>query len=360
MKSQIIIRIFLCFVLLARSTFVFAFETDQYDLPPQPLADIGGEVSQYVEMNVRKAIDKLNREISARQFCLENSDKKSEKVKCDSVEKEREKLALLRSEQSVAREIYNLLGTGVPPFTSSGTWMESHHFNAAPTRYKTDFRNSIFLVFPTDFIGLSSTVNLYGAEFGTDKIAHFFQQGYSYYKIYNRALAEGLAPDEAAEKAVKWGQKTERTIYGTLISGVYSNADLFANYAGMKFYLGLTRQIKIGDDARPPTLILKNGLWEFNGNYSARNLLKPFISNHLNEAFNPSIFTKMFGLRSYVRRAVRKQSCPQWFKQFPNLSQTGLEKISQSLELWHGEDYGFTRSENFITIADTCFNAGSN
>ncbi|MGI9034584.1 MAG: hypothetical protein ACR2GD_00970 [Pyrinomonadaceae bacterium] len=356
MKTQIIIRLFLSFVLLTQSTA--AFETDQYNLPPAPLADIGDEVTQYVETNVKKAFENLNKEISARQLCLEAGGKFA-KIKCDSPDKEREKLAQLRAPQAVAREVYNLLGTGIPPLTNSGSWMESHHFKHAPARYKTKFCDSIFLTFPTDFIGLSSTVKLYGAQFGTDKIAHFFQQGYSYYKIYNRALAEGSTPGEAARKAVKWGQKTERTIYGTLISGVYSNADLFANYAGMKFYLGLARPIKIGEFERPAALILKNGLWEFNNNYTPQNLIKPFISNHLNEAFNPSIFTKMFGLHLFVRRVVKKQSCKQWLQQFPNISAVELEKTSLNLKLWNGEDYGFTESENFITIANTCFDNDS-
>lgn len=356
MKRQTIIRIFLCFALLIQSTTAFAFETDQYNLPPAPLADIGDEVSQYAAQNIRQAISKLNAEILARQSCLNNDFKSSVKIKCDSPDKEIKKLTSLRSEQAAAREVYNLLGTGFPPFTSSGTWMESHHFAVSPARYKTDFYDSIFLVFPTDFVGLSSTVNLYGAEFGTDKIAHFFQQGYSYYKTYNQGLAQGLTPEEAARKAVKWGQKTERTIYGSLISGVYSNADLFANYAGMKFYLGLTQSIKIGNGERGAILVLRNGFWAFNDeNNLSKQLIKLFISNHLNEAFNPSVFTKMFGLRAFVRRRVKKQSCRQWFKKYPNLSQTELENTSKALKFWNGEDYGFTGSKNFITIANTCF-----
>ncbi|CAN5876298.1 hypothetical protein BH24ACI1_BH24ACI1_14180 [soil metagenome] len=35
-----------------------AFETDQYNLPAPPLADIGDEVSEYTEENLKKAIDK--------------------------------------------------------------------------------------------------------------------------------------------------------------------------------------------------------------------------------------------------------------------------------------------------------------
>ncbi|CAN5552046.1 hypothetical protein BH18ACI1_BH18ACI1_18100 [soil metagenome] len=354
MRLKTIAQMFLSAVLLMQSTFVFAFETDQYNLPPKPLADIGDEVSQYTELNLRKAVKKINAEIAAGETCLGNNVEKIRKIKCDSPDEERAKLKFLRSEEAVARELYNLLGTGILPFTNSSDWIESHKFVGQPARYKISFRKSIFFIFPTDYLTISSTVNLYGAQFGTDKIAHIFQQGYSYYKIYNRALAEGLTPEQAANKAVKWGQLTERTFYGTLISGVYSNADLCANHAGMRFYQGLTRQIKVGDKIKPAVLLLKNGVWTFNKNADLREILiKPFLSDHFNEALNPSIFVK--GLRSFVRRSVKKRSCKQWQKQYPNLSQTELNKTSQTLTLWFGEDYGFTASDNFITIANTCF-----
>jgi hypothetical protein len=84
-------------------------------------------------------------------------------------------------------------------------------------------------------------------------------------------------------------------------------------------------------------------------------LLKPFISDHFNEALNPSIFTSNLGWRWYIRRTVKKRSCEQWFKRYPDLSRNGLEKRSQALRLWNGEDYGFTGSKHFVTIANTCF-----
>jgi hypothetical protein len=151
---------------------------------------------------------------------------------------------------------------------------------------------------------------------------------------------------------------TERTFYGTLVSGVYSNADLCANYAGMKFYQGLTREIKIGDEIKPAVLILKDGVWTFNENAALQKLLiKPFLSDHLNEALNPSIFTG--GLRAFVRRTVRNQSCRQWLIQHPDYSQTGWNEVTKAMMRWYGEDYGFTDSRNFVTIANTCFNSES-
>ncbi len=352
-KLPKIITFVLCFALFAQSFAVFAFETDQYNLPDAPLADIGDEVSVYVEENVRKAVGKINEKITASKACLK---KNSKPINCTSPDKERAKLEKLRSEDAIVKEIFRPLGGGIPPFTNSGTWMEKHEFNPSPARYKTSFDDSIFKVFPSNYLSISETVKIYGVEFGTDKIAHIFQQGYTYYKIYKHAAEKGLSPEKAARKANNWGRMTERTFYGTLISGVYSNADLAANYAGMKFYQNLTHEIRIGETTRPAILVLKDGFWEFNQPENLReNLLKPFITNHLNEALNPSIFIKLFWLDSYVRETVRKHSCAAWRKEFPGRTQTDFAEITEHLKLWHGEDYGFKNSRHFITIANTCF-----
>jgi hypothetical protein len=342
--------------LLLSSTKAFAFETDQYDLPPAPLADIGDEVSEHVVQKLRKAVDKINAEIVVRQRCVSAYADGGPELGCDFLRAEVSRLAYLRTDDAMVEAAFDELGAGVPPFTSMGTWMDAHHFRGQPARYRTSYLKSIFVLFPPIALTISPTVNMYGSEFGTDKIAHLFQQGYTYYKISHRALAEGATPEEATAKAVRWGQKSERTFFGTLVAGVYSNGDLAANYVGLRFYEGLTQTATLGDSTRPAVLRLKDGLWTFNDGVNLRDeMLKPFISDHLNEALNPSIFTKNLGMRWYLRRVVRKRSCAQWFERYPELSKSGLDEESRSLRLWQSEDYGFTDSEHFVTIANTCF-----
>ncbi len=353
MRLPKITAIFLCVVLLMPLFSVGAFETDQFNLPPVPLADIGDEVSDYVEENLRKAIGKINAEIAAHQSCLDGN---SKKAGCASAEKERGRLAYLRSEEAIARSVFKPLGGGIPPFTNSDTWMKSHKFKAHPARFKTSFGKSIYRTFPTNYLTISDTVNLYGTQFGIDKIAHIFQQGYTYYRMIEDGKKKDLASAEAARKAVNWGRMTEKTYYGFWVSGIYSNADLAANFAGLKFYQNLTREIEIAGKTHPAILILKDGVWALNENINLReSLLKPFISNHLSEAFNPSIYANFFGLRGVVRRTVKKQACAGWLKLYPNYSAADYDKITQDLRLWNGEEYGFKDSTNFITIGNTCF-----
>lgn len=325
-----------------------AFETDQYNLPPTPLADIGEEVEEYVEDNLRTAIDKLNAEIETLTNCAEGKNEK-----CESPAKI-QRLVYLRSEEAIARAVFERLGDGVVPFTKSGTWMNSHKFRAQPARYKTAYRRSIFVYLPSDYFTISPTVNMYGHNFGTDKIAHFFQQGYSYYRKYKRAVAAGLSDADAEKKAVNWGRTTENTYFGTLVGGVFSNGDLYANFAGMRFYQGLAKPVTIGGSTRPAVAILKNGLWIVNESPDGRReFLKPFISDHLNEALNPSVYVP--GLRSSIRRIVKKQSCPAWRTAFPNMTKQQFEVLTKSLKTWGGFDYGHKDSGKFVTISNSCF-----
>jgi len=351
MKLQITVLVLFISALLSPSV-ALAFETDQYNLPRKPLADIGPEVADHVASKLRTAVDKANAKILARQKCL--AEGTQERSGCEYRADELRRLEYLRSEDAIAREAFEELGSGVPPFTSIGTWMDSHHFVSQPARYRTSFWKSIFILNPGIALTISPTVKLYGSEFGTDKIAHIFQQGYTYYKTYRRALDEGATPTEATARAVRWGQKSERTFYGTLVGGVYSNGDLSANYVGLKFYQGLTKQIVFGNTARPAVLEIHDGIWRFTGN-TRDSLVQPFISDHLNEALNPSIFTRNLGWRWFIRRSVKKRSCEQWRERYPELSKDGLEETSRALRLWHGEDYGFTDSDDFVTIANTCF-----
>ena len=350
MKVQTIVLGVILAALLSPSV-ALGFETDQYDLPPKPLADIGPEVAARVELKLRAAVDKVNAEIASRERCIAAE---AGKDGCGDPNNEKSKLEYLRSEDAIAHEAFAQLGDGFPPFTSMGTWMDSHHFRAQPARHRTSLWKSIFILNPGVALTISPTVNLYGSEFGTDKIAHVFQQGYTYYKTYRHALAEGATPAEATDKAIRWGQKSERIFYGTLVAGVYSNGDLCANFVGLKFYQGLTKPIIIGDTTRAAVLELHEGRWMYNAN-APHLLLKPLISEHLNEALNPSIFTRSLGWRWYIRRAVKKRSCAQWRERYPGVKKKAWEERSRALRLWYGEDYGFTESEDFVTIANTCF-----
>lgn len=74
---------------------------------------------------------------------------------------------------------------------------------------------------------VGSSAKVSGQCIGADKLGHFFQQGYQYYDIRNRS---------SQATAESFGRYTEIAGAGLATTGVYSNADLAANLAGLTFY----------------------------------------------------------------------------------------------------------------------------
>ena len=129
--------------------------------------------------------------------------------------------------------------------------------------------------------GPASTIQLAGVLLGTDKLDHFWDQGYDYF----RESKHGLDP----ERAVRWGTRTELGLWGEATTGVFSYADLAANYDGYQFYATLlspTSSIVRDDDG-------------------CVRMVRPFdwaesIDWHYDEALNPSVYTE--GVAADVER----------------------------------------------------------
>ncbi len=82
---------------------------------------------------------------------------------------------------------------------------------------------------------LSAVIRLDDHLVGVDKFGHFLVQGWKYFEV---AYLEG----HGIEAALKWGERSERTYFGLYTTGIYSYADLAANFDGMRFWLRLLAQ----------------------------------------------------------------------------------------------------------------------
>lgn len=78
--------------------------------------------------------------------------------------------------------------------------------------------------------GLLGVMNIGGRRVGVDKIGHFFVEGFGFFR---RAY---IKEEGSVEAAVRWGKFTENSYFGLTTTGVYSNADLIANFNGMRFW----------------------------------------------------------------------------------------------------------------------------
>jgi hypothetical protein len=92
---------------------------------------------------------------------------------------------------------------------------------------------------------LSAVIRLGDHLVGVDKIGHFFVQGWRYFEI---AYLQG----GGVEAAMDWGEQAERSYFGLYTTGIYSYADLSANFEGLRFWLRL-----LGPERDP----LERGWW---------------------------------------------------------------------------------------------------
>ena len=76
---------------------------------------------------------------------------------------------------------------------------------------------------------LSDVVNINGYLIGLDKIGHFFSEGWRYFEL-TRDEGQNL------EQALDWGKKQEVGKFGYSTTGIFSFADLTANFNGWRFW----------------------------------------------------------------------------------------------------------------------------
>ena len=131
------------------------------------------------------------------------------------------------------------------------------------------------------FFGFGRTIKLNDVLIGTDKIGHFFSQGRKFYRRYLRYRDER----EAGRRAVM----TERLLFGRLMTGIFSNADLVANYEGYRFYRGLFHDGVVGD--RPALMTWRDGMPERVRDFTWAD----HVNDFWDEALNPNAYSRTFG-----------------------------------------------------------------
>jgi len=318
---------------------LWAEETDQFTLTPTELFDIGPSTSARLYETLESVVAQTNAQIRLYE------------PKAAHSRFAKKKLAKLRKDTYIANLFYTRTGPGHP------RWMRDMNYPAhtLPERFKESrpWKTIYWLVFsqsPLFIIGLAPTINMYNHYFGMDKLGHFFMQGHTYYTLYNFWIDHGKSAEQAHAAIVLYGQILEQTYLGTMINGVYSNGDLAANYSGWKFYMNLGHSIKIGDKTLPPLLILNGNKWEIAKHVDKYNFLKTYLTDNLNEAWNPSRYSFM---RGQIRRHV-KERCPEWISR-NGLTREMAEAKLQESKSWHGESYGHWLPKSNVVSLNACF-----
>jgi len=210
----------------------------------------------------------------------------------------------------------------------------------------------------------AGTINVDGTLLGTDKIIHFVHLGHIYYSSYREARKSGVDEARAVAKVVHLSAGynpflSENGFLGMVTTGIRSNGDLAANYAGFKFYRNLTETVRIGDRVLPPMLTRAGLYWQIDERVRNQpDFFAAYLTPHLNEALNPNTYAVVTDTR--VRKMIRSR-CPDMLARYRDergypLSREQFTRIEQDLSTFYGEDYGYqSDGDDRISIATVCF-----
>lgn len=369
-------------------TSSYAYETDQFTVSKKPLKDLGPQLSLFVFQNLHQGIAEVNqllkelpgniaqveKELTA---CPQDIDSiiwvdHPARAGCLELKNKIEKLKSLQVQLSTDFGVVTFLHQ---KYTLTITWNEQRdgvfglplsyanvdknekyedlYFNQDKLDTIYSFAGFHRIISPSYFV-FASTINAYGTYMGVDKFGHFINQGYEYFQLYNQYLAQGFDSEQSITKTVQWGVDTEDGLFGSIVDGVYSNADLAANFSGFIFYQNFLRSFSINNKIFPQIITKKaDGLWSYNEvtENSKELLLKRFISDHFDESLNSSVYERP--QRYFVSKAIEKR-CQNWKKFYQLTELSNYYQRTEKLKKWNAFDYG-QKSEGQINIPSLCY-----
>ena len=211
----------------------------------------------------------------------------------------------------------------------------------------------------------ASTIRIGDSYQGTDKYGHFIIKGIWHYRRYLKLRDDDVPHQEALGRlgafSTSWNLlESERGLFGGVTTGVWSNADLAADYLGALFMINLTETVRVNGADRPPILVLDGDTWRLNDHVRPDGKLVRwyFNSPHLDEALNPSCLIPAFREITISAIQDRADGFLAWRTNANGLRPSAgtLRSIYQRIATLDGVDYG--RSElngRIISTSDVCW-----
>jgi hypothetical protein len=233
-------KVFLIAALFMAPQLCGAYETDQFTNRLQPIKDSTALLDEQVNLSIAKAV----------------ADWKGP-----------------RKDRKVVTAIYNDIG-GKHWVDKIERWaMNSEDVERLQlTRWESIYRgHPLWATRVAALFGVGPTIKVNNQLIGSDKLGHFLSQGKKFWVRYQKLEDEAKAAEHSAY--------TERALFGQMTTGVYSNADLVANYEGFLFYRSLFE-----DDITPgkPAILVWTGEgWEVQREFT--------FADHVNEYWDEAL-----------------------------------------------------------------------
>jgi len=318
-------------------------ETDQFTVPVgEEFADLGPYFNGYVRDTIAEAVDDVNAKI---KDAVEDHGEDSEQVR------------KLQAQAVIAQRVRQTFPNAVDLIESlerdlhTEEWQQAYpgKIVAYKDHGEIDFHTGLHPFGDLRVVSRlfrASTVMLYDTYLGTDKLGHWLDMGYHYYKRYRKGIDKGLPEHEAMQAAVRVGTDdpimSEKSVLGFVTAGAYSNADLASNYMGLLFYRNLTEPMLLEGRWRPPLLERDGPYWKLAGHTADGEFYRWYISDHWNEALNPSLFDAALRPRLKKNLENHRDALYTWYSQpdgSPRDPTWFTAKVHELATYW-GQSYG--------------------
>jgi Ankyrin repeats (many copies)/Ankyrin repeats (3 copies) len=341
--------------MLGAAASVQAHESEQYSLPAgRDFADLGPLFSRNFLAAIRDAVADTNAAIDA---ALAAGDRPTQ-------------VLALQAPNQVAGQVWARIFVTYPANETLDLGLLSAAVRAQYPGLVTMYRpvDSIYddpllmldLSKPVRALFRAGTVNAGGMLFGTDKIIHFINVGRIYHQRYLDGVAEGMDETQAARYAVSATAATplvsEDGLLGLWTTGIRSNGDLAADYAGMTFYRNLTEPVRLGAVRLLPMLQRDGEHWRVVVQ-DEDTVFTRFVSPHWNEVLNPNSYLGYVGDRVRSIVASRCDDVADWYRDAGGqpLVTAWFAARQRELATFHGKPYGHQLpADKPVSVADIC------
>lgn len=199
------------FILLIVSFNVVAYEVDNFTQRYEPLQDSRSVLNEETNLRIKKALELTNaREKECKEATLENY---------------------------VENNLGGSIVGSMEKFAEKSTAIEKHKSQPDNIYSSRSLMDKVASSGMLTLAGLDASININGHYIGTDKLGHFFDEGYSY--LIRFRTKENF--EEGVKAAMEYGRNLESGIFGLDTTGIFSNGDLAANYDGFIFWTQLTK-----------------------------------------------------------------------------------------------------------------------
>ena len=260
--------LFILFTGLLISNYSLGSETDQYLALNKPIEDSTTKINHILNLKLNNALLKANKKNLS---CYKLTKTFMKEI---SVGKKTLMDVPLRKNQEIDQ---------IPRHSSNRELFYDNSIFYGLKRF--DFGNG-------DNRYLSPTFEINGVRLGGDKISHISYIGYSYYvtfyyyfKYFKKKFPLNLAKRKAIEKAINFGIFQENSITGKslLVAGLFSYADMEANYQGLRLYYNICQSTR-------SYVTKENGKWSLQKEIDIRSYITP----ELDETYYPNYYLGPF------------------------------------------------------------------